>query len=255
MKTVTYDGFQLHANGFSVTNLGIYASAPRRLQNELLARREKAVTVMTQFQPKTIEVEGKITADTEALLEDRIDLLKRAMNKFERDLDVSYGVGTRRYTVTAENVGITRERGAATYAFYSISFYSPTPFGYDIASVSLLNTTNTSANVSNSITVGGTFKSEPEIGVVLNSGTGLTAKRMSLNNPVSGMGISITRTWTAGDTVVIDVDTQQVFVNTTEVPYTGRFPYWEPGAGTLEYDDDFTTRNVTITMTHTARYL
>ncbi len=139
---------------------------------------------------------------------------------------------------------------------FSILFRASDPIGRDNTATALVLTNPKTTNPADeSITFGGSYLAEPYLSVVLNSGTGLTAKTMTITNTATGASISVTRTWVATDELIIDVANKQVYVNSVLVDYNGIFPTWEPGVGLLRYSDNFTTRSVTITGSYTKRYL
>jgi phage-related protein len=146
----------------------------------------------------------------------------------------------------------------AGFGTFSIKFVCSEPFGYNTnPTVLLTNVSNTSASSAQTITaIDGSYKAEPLIAVKVSAVSGGTGKYIKLMNTATGKYIKITRTWVAGDRLVVDVRNKTVQVNASDVDYTGVFPVFEVGDTSLTYEDDFTTsRTVLISMQYTKRYL
>jgi hypothetical protein len=130
------------------------------------------------------------------------------------------------------------------------------PFGRDSSTTTQVNTRFTGASKTNTfVAVGGNKPVLPVLTITLNSGTGLTSKYIQLTNSTTGKLIKVTRTWVAGDVLVIDCENKTVKVNGSAVDYTGVFPSWNPTDTQLQYDDTLTTRDVTLTMVYKRRWL
>ncbi|WP_437440989.1 phage distal tail protein [Rathayibacter oskolensis] len=113
----------------------------------------------------------------------------------------------------------------------------------------------TAANQALPITVGGTYKAQPAIRLELTTVSGSGTRTITITNGSSLRGMSITRTWSAGDVLEIDSLNQTVYVNNIPTPFVGMFPSWEPGAGSVNYLDDFTARSANLTARYTRRWL
>lgn len=87
--------------------------------------------------------------------------------------------------------------------------------------------------------------------------TGGTAKTVLLGNANTGQQISITRTWANSDVLTVDTTPNaiSVKVNGVSVPFTGALPVFAPGAQTLDYSDNFTTRTFTISVVYYQRFV
>jgi hypothetical protein len=130
------------------------------------------------------------------------------------------------------------------------------PFGRDTSNTTACNTSFTgSSKTSTFVLIGGTVVALPVITITLTAGTGLTSKYIQITNPSTGKLIRITRTWVAGDILIIDCENKTVKVNGTDVDYTGVFPTWSPDDTQIQYDDTLTTRTVTMNMVYKKRYL
>lgn len=254
MIGLLYGTFDMQADGVRVLDTNVYSSPPNKIQADKLAESDGALVVKQQYDPKTFTVDGLLKSATIAGLENLIDTFKAAMAVKNQAFDIDYAGGIRRYLASAQNVIITKT--ANTVASFSVEFLSPDGVGWDVDSTALLTPTGiTASNVSNAITVGGTYQAEPLIEVTVNTITGGTDKTLTISNGSTLRGISITRTWTAGDVLEIDSLKKTVYVNDIATEFSGQFPRWEVGAGSITYLDNFTARDVTIEASYTRRWL
>lgn len=258
MINVTFDVLSLQnatAGIFATDSPDLYDAPPIDVQDEKLAETDGSVIVKRLLGPKTITINGYMqTADVPSM-DALIDLLKKNLNKQNQNLDIDYNGSTRRYTATMKQLAIARQKGLNT-ATWSAQFLCVSPVGADITSSSLLGaTTITSSNQTASIINAGTYMAQPDITVTVNSFTGTTTNTITVSNDKTLRGISVSRTWLAGDLLEIDCLNKLVFVNNAAVAFTGQFPTWDPDNGGINYIDDFSARSITLAATYTARFL
>ncbi|MFF6951830.1 hypothetical protein ACFZAD_24625 [Streptomyces iakyrus] len=254
MIGILYGSFNMQGDGVTVTDTNVYSSPPNRIQADKLAESDGALVVKQQYDSKTFTVEGYLRADTLAGLETLMDTFKAAMAVKNQAFDIDYAGGVRRYLASAQNVIVAKSSN--TTAGFSVEFLSPDGVGWDVDGSPLLSaSTLTTSNVLTSINVGGTYQAEPLVTVTVNSLTGGTDKTITISNGTTLRGLSVTRTWTAGDVLEIDSLKKSVFVNDIPAEFSGQFPRWSIGDGSVSYLDDFSTRDVTIEASYTRRWL
>lgn len=250
-KFGTYD---MQAAGVVVTSTNIYDAPHNDIQAAELPERDGALIVQQRYKSKPFSVEGYIQKDSVSALESARDAFLTAMSVKNQSFDIDYAGGVRRYLASATNIALGR--GAPTTFSFSVEFLSPDGMGWDLTSSQLLAPSNVSTSAQSfPVTAGGSYQAEPLISVTVSSVTGGTAKTITLSNGVSLRGISIKRTWTSGDVLEVNTLNKTVFVNNVATDFTGQFPIWSTGAGTIEYLDDFTTRNCSISASYTKRWL
>lgn len=256
MINITYNAVSLQANGIVTTDTNIYSSPKKSIQSEKLAEADGSVIVKETYESKSFNCEGHMTADTTALLDTLIDTFKSTMNSSKEDFDIDYGGGTRRYTATPENVIISRERGL-NRAGWSVEFFCEEPVGSDTMTTALLTgQVITSSSSIIPMTIAGSYRAEPVITVTVGAVTGGSpTKTITISNDTTLRGISVTRSWLAGDVLEIDTLNKTIYVNSIAVESSGLYPSWIVGVGGLSYLDDFTTRSVTIGAVYYKRYL
>lgn len=254
MIGVKYGDFNMQADGVTVVATDVYSAPTNAIQADELAERDGALIVKQQFQKKTFKVEGLIRKDTQLELEQTLDAFKLAMAKKNQGFDVDYAGGIRRYLASVQN-NIISSRGITSVGF-SLEFLSPDGMGWDLEATTLISSAvNTTSNTTVSLNVGGSYKADPYIKVVVGSVTGGSSKTITLSNAATLRSISVTRTWVAGDVLEVDTLKGLVLVNGAAHDFSGQLLSFEPGDGGLGYLDDFTTRSVTITGSYTRRWL
>lgn len=255
MIALAFDTFSLQGNGVVTTSTDIYSPPSRSIDAQKPANADGAVMVKSTFDPKVFTCSGYMKADTQSDLDILIDHFNRAMNKVNQNFDIDHAGGTRRYMATPQNIMISRPKGLNT-AQWSVEFYCALPVGSDTGSSTLLASTNTTNSALTApIDVSGSYKAEPVITVTINSVTGGTTKSISISNDATLRGLTVTRTWTAGDVLEIDCLNKTVYVNNATTQFSGQFPVWQPGNGGIGYLDDFTTRSVDVAANYTKRFL
>lgn len=254
MITLSYNQFLLTSEPYNITSYDGYSQAKRELKTVELARTDGSVLMSDRLTDKTITVTGQIKTDTPGDLLEAIKELKRRMYPSERTLSVLDEDGvTREWEATPSAPIITRQRGGATQAFYTIEFYCPKPYSTS-ASNELLNDTITTQDATLGMTIPGSYPAAPVVTLTINS---ITAGEQSITikNPASVRGITITGGFEAGDTLVIDMANLTVYLNTDKIDYEGVFTKWLPGAGSINYVDTASSRDVDIVVTADERDL
>lgn len=243
----------------AVPGLIITGVVPQRFPNRALtvvqiANRDKSVLSIANYSDKKINVLVEIGQNTRELLDDAIDVLYKFLQPQEAALVVSVGSGTRQWTATLANVSISDVLGG--HALLDIEFQCSDPIGRDVNTTQLFTTALTGSTSNTNFVVGGTaYWQQPKITITYSALTGGSSAQIRVGNDATGQQIIITRTMVAGDVLEIDSMLGTVKVNGVEVAYTGAFPQWNPGSGTLSYEDSMTTRTFTMTGVYYKRYV
>lgn len=255
---VIYNGQSLQTENITVNNI-IHDSIPRKKQNMYqLTRSNRSAITNHQYHDKQITIEGQIIGTSIADLDARIDAFKTAMTPKLNvaNLDIEYSSGIRRYFATIENTMISR--GDALFSVnYSLALICTFPWGRDTTEQTLVNAGAITASPTNqSVTVGGNAPEQfLKITYLLNSFSGSAFNTITFKNDATGQQMTITRTWTAADSLVINTENRSVKVNGIEVDYDGVFPVYESGAGILVVSDGFTARSASLTVKQWRLYL
>jgi phage-related protein len=219
---------------------------------------KSAIAGDPDFVSKVITVTGTIVGSSVADLADRIDTFKGYFNGKDKNLDIGYGSGTRRYIATADKSPSIKPAAKRRYSPFTLKFVCTDPFGRDLTATNLWAAKNnfTAATFTEAMTVGGNAPYQlPVFTIHIDALTGagdyLLISNDNNNQEILLYGLALV----AGDTVVIDCAERKVTVNNVEVDYYGTFLELEPGANSITYTDGFTTRQVDVSATYVKRWL
>lgn len=254
--TISFAGNSLQTTNILTADIAHEQWPVRDVKMYAIAHANMSKIPYTSFPSKSVVVRGKVIDTTIAALDSRLDTFRSYFLSQDQNLDIGYGGSTRRYIATANTVAIDRP-GGLSYANFSIEFYVTEPFGRETSTTSALTAAGrTLASYSDPYTFLGTAPiQQPIVTVTLTAVSGATNKTITIGNAGSGQQITITRTWTAADILIVDSTLKKVTVNGTEVDFSGAFPEFAPGSQTITYNDDFTSRTFTYGITYYKRYI
>lgn len=229
----------------------------RVVQQAKLARFDGRSFVDATFDYREIIVTGRIIAADQPTFESNRSSFMQYLTPQNATLDLNIGTSIVRFYATVTELMFSDTGGG--YGAFTIKFGCSNPIGIDSNLLfGLVATTITAAtSTQNLSTIGGNYFTNAVVNVYINAVSGGSSKTVTITNPSTSKAIEITRTWAAGERLVIDGRDKTVKVNGTLVPYSGDFPTWEPGlGGTIKYTDTFTTsRNISLSMQYNKRYL
>lgn len=239
------------------TNVIEHTNLPDKVA-EMFAKADanQSVIPTTNYPSKKIQIGGTIHGSSAADLDDRIDTFKGYFNGKDKNLDINYGSGVRRYIATLNTMSVQRQQ-KAFYATFSIEFICSQPFGVDTSTTSLINSLNyTSGSLTSAPTVGGSAPYQlPVFTITIDALTGsgdyVKISNDNTNQDIMVYGVGLQ----AGDVIEIDCFNRTVKLNDTEIDYYGTFLELEPGASSITYVDGFDTRTVDIVATYYKRWL
>lgn len=245
----------------SVTGLTILATNPyvppkRNLTVSDLARMNKAKVNAAFYNKRSITLRCGLTRATRALVEQSFDTLLSLIQGREKDLLLNQSGGQRKYTATFSDCVLITEGGS--YLEFNLVFDTSDHYGYDTADTLLLQTSGfTSSTKTDQIQIAGSAEWQvPKTTITFTAISGGTSKTVQVGNDATGQQVAVTRTWVAGDVLIIDALEQSVKVNGVEVAFSGALPEWVIGTGYVTYADNFTSsRTWSRTMTYKKRYV
>lgn len=225
----------------------------REIKSFKLARTNKSVTTSAEYRDKEVSIllhlRGCERSDAELVLSNLKALLRGA----SRSLVVSQFGSDIQYDGATLNEADFR--WLSNKILLTLVFHVADPIGYSQDETVMLDTSVTSASSSLGVSNIGSFDALPIITLAYSVLTGGTSQDVTIKNEETGQGITISRTWTAGDSVEINSVTNSVTINGANVDYSGTFPRFAPGTGAFGYRDTFTTRTVAIDVIYNARYI
>lgn len=205
---------------------------------------------------KLITITGTISGSTQADLDNRIDAFKGYFNRRNKNLDIVYSTGTRRYTVMKTNgISVDRQNKVLWAEFTVVLFCKP--FGVDTAATTLANTVaGTAASYTYTPTVLGSAPYQlPIITITVTAFTG-AGDYLQVSNDLNGQQTIVSgQSIVAGDVIVIDSVNRIVTRNGNKIDYYGTFLEFEPGPVSFTVTDGFTTRTKTILVQQFKRWL
>lgn len=241
-----------------ITNLIDHTSQPDEVaQLYALADADGSSIPSLNYPSKKILIGGTIHGSTQDDLDERIDNFKAYFNGKNKNLDIDYRGGTRRYIATKNAMSVEREQ-TTLYATFRVEFICTIPFGVDTTTTNLwaAKTGFTSPTFTETPTIEGSAPYQyPVITITLTAITG-AGDYVQISNDNNGQelllyGLGLVN----GDVIVIDALNRVVTVNGIEVDYYGTFLELEPGANSLTYTDGFTTRTINVSAVYTKRWL
>lgn len=205
---------------------------------------------------KLITITGTISGSTQSDLDNRIDAFKGYFNRRNKNLDIVYSTGTRRYIAMKTNgISVDRQNKVLWAEFTVVLFCKP--FGIDTTATTLGTTTGgTAPSNTYTPTVGGSAPYQlPIITVTVTALTG-SGDFIQVSNDLNGQTTIVTGLGlVAGDVVVFDSLNRLVTRNGTKVDYAGTFIELEPGAASFTVTDGFTTRTKNVLAQYYKRWL
>lgn len=225
----------------------------RQLNIYKLARANKSILTSAEYSNKEVTVrfhlKGCDRGETETVMEELKSFL-RSINQplivRQAEKDITYNDAT---------LNEINFEWFSNKILLTLVFTVADPIGYEDDNTALLNTTITTSTSSNPIENTGSFDAEPIVNLTITTVTGATDQSLSIKNEETGQGITLTRTWSNGDTVEIDSLNKLVTINGTNSDFSGQFPVFPPGSGSLGYTDTFTTRSVDLSAEYQKHYI
>jgi len=234
--TVQFDGVSLQNVNRVVRSIQHDSAPARDIEILPLAREEGGILVSEHYQPKMIQVDGILKASSQSGLETIIDDFKELLSRKNKNLDITYASGTRRYVAYARNVFINRNFFHLNFAPYTIEFIVPAGVGKDIASTEALDDVSISSYpYSDSVTFSGSATPKPIIKLTFGTGWN-NAYGIKFKNTDTDEECIITRSsgFSSGDFLEIDCENKEVKINDTEIEFYRVFPSFEIGSNNIE---------------------
>jgi hypothetical protein len=126
---VTYDSSSISSGNYRVKTIK-HDSTPGNLINSLKATRQDGqIIISDNYDVKIIEITGIIYGTSGGNLETNIDSFKELVARDDKNLDIGYAGGTRRYVCRLLSCDIPREFYHLTYAPYIVKFFVPLGIG------------------------------------------------------------------------------------------------------------------------------
>lgn len=225
----------------------------RQLSMYKLARANKSVLTSAEYSNKEATISFHLKGCDRGETEEVMETLKSYLRPINSPLIVKRGGNE--LTWSDATLNEINYRWFSNKIILTLVFVIADPVGFIDTNTTMLVTTVTTSSSSSAVVNEGSFDAEPVINVLVTSVTGGTSQSMSLKNEETGQGITITRTWANSDTVEIDSTNKTVTINGANSDFSGQFPKFPPGTGSLGYSDTFTSRSVDLTAVYQKTYI
>ena len=241
-------------NAVDITETASHNSAPNRSMSIYkIARRDGEKLVSAYFARKEITISGYIQASSKDDLEVLIDNFKSQFQVISGNLDIDYANKTRRYQATFSELTIPRDPDNTDWCPFMVKFIVPSGKGQDVNFNNVNYLGITSSPYTGTFINLGSAEALPQITITVNTQTSLSA--ISLKGTAATPTLTITRTFSNSDVVVIDFSTYIVTVNGTAFNFTGAFPTWNSDSNTFVLTSTASARNLDVKFSYYPLYL
>ena len=234
MINITFNGYSLQSSSITTSSIQHENLAQKRLNIQKFADLEGGRMIKPEFDIKTKTIGGMIQGTSQSDLENNIDTFKKNLNYSEKNLDIEYGNGTRRYICTCSKISFDRKYYTIDAIDFELEFtVSDPPLGISLDTSTLESLGNTFSSATTATgeidgfpVYGGTFRPNPIIKITFNSCNGIKFVRFlntDENNVTTGTYIESYK-WQDGDILIIDTKQGTVEVNGEVVDFFMGFP-------------------------------
>jgi len=232
--TITYDSVSILDANYITRIVGHESSPSRNINAIKLARRDGEYIINDSFNPKTITIEGILVGSTLANLDSRIDTLKELFSRKDKNLDIEFAGGTRRYVCRMTTCQIARDFYNIIHVPYKITFFIASGFGSDTSETTVLTDTGiTAADTDQEVTFLGSHQPKPRHKITINTLGNADVVRITNEDTDEYMEVDLDG-FSGSDYIEIDEEEQTVTKNgTTNLEFRGKFPSVVIGANNL----------------------
>lgn len=253
-ELVVFNSYELAlTNGILIQDIN-ESGHVRQINRTDIARDDGFIHDSDYLREKIIPIRGLIKKDTQVELEAFLDTFKQKLYASQGNLDITRtGMTGRRYIATLMNMDKVfqrREKYHITICPFDLEFLCK--FGHDRTYTLEAKQIITSPDT-HTFDNDGSFTARPIIIVVFNAASSIT--QLNVKNDTNSDEMQIVRTWSAGDSLVIDGENYTVEVNGTAVDFSGVFPKLDVGSNTLRYTVTGSSFDAMFTVKFKQRYL
>lgn len=253
MRNVSLNNYNLDTtNNISVTIVEHDQMPIQDLSIQELARRDRALVVGSQYAPKKIRIEGRITGNNIDDLEEKIDTFKTSISSSNMAFQIQYASGTRTYYVELLSLTISRQSYHVNYVPFTMELIAADPAGYG-STYSRPWTNIYTSEFDCTLTAVGSWYPEPVITISVVTETNVGQLRF--RNNTTGTECKIDMNFSAGDEIIISCITSAITVNGTAVNFSGAIPKFQTGVNSLTAAFTGDARDVDLNLSYQSRYL
>lgn len=247
--SIVFNDFGLQ-NSSIVSRYAKHEAAPERQFIEFNVPRSDGMNLQDVFnRRKMIQIKGNLKKDTNAELLDAMDEMKKFMRGINKILKITEGSLIRRYVATLQNpqnLFIRRDHYHITWVPFEMTFKCLTPFGLSENRKIYTNLSITSSPFTKELVHDGSADGA-RLQTIIQFNAADTVSKVSWENTTNDDKIEITRTFNAGDILIIDGETGLVTVNSVEVNRDGFPPTLNVDSNSFILTITSTSHDVTMT--------
>lgn len=248
---ITFDSVSLVSSPYTIRRFTSDDVQNRQMFVYGLARQRGASLLNSELKEKTFKMEGTITGTSLANLEANVDTFKELVSRSNKNLDIEYAGGTRRFVATASKINIPRDFFNITFVPFEVEFLCSAGVGTDITTTSVAVTGITTLIRTTSVSVLGTISPPMKTTIDITAATAITKVELLVN----GDKLTLTTSITAGMQIIFDEGVLKVTKDGAEVDYTGIFPKFDIGSNSYTLTFTGTSLTYNLTFTYTKNYL
>lgn len=237
--SITYNSTSISSGNYRIRRLD-HENSPDNVLNSLQpARQDGVVVISDNYGIKNIRIVGMVVGTSNTDLETNIDTLKALVALKDKNLDISYAGGTRRYVCRLKNIIIDRDFYNLNYAPFVINFEVPSGIGLNTSSTNILNLTGatavTATTSTQALTFAGSYNPKPVHKITINTRGNADVIRVENTDTGDYMDVDLDGIYTSSNYIEIDEENQTVKYNgSTNMTYRGKFPSVSVGANNLK---------------------
>ncbi|MHA1347409.1 MAG: choice-of-anchor R domain-containing protein, partial [Candidatus Heimdallarchaeaceae archaeon] len=239
MSSVKFDNTEIVTTDY-VPRYFKHESAPlRELALLGLAKNDGAILISEKYGTKRIMVAGHIKASTASSMETAIDTFKELFSRKEKNLDISWADGTRRYVATCTRHEFNRDYMNINFCPWIAEFVVPAGIGEDTSLTAALNAVSVSTTpYSSSVTLSGSAEPKPIITITFGAGFAATCLGVSFENTDTDEKIVVNRSAGFANTkvLVIDCNARTVKYDGADTSFHGVFPSFKVGSSNFDIE-------------------
>lgn len=225
MASIKYDTTEL-VNATYVPRRTNHESAPERIIDSMkLARQDGEAVIDDVLDKKFITIEGILIGSSQSDLETKIDSFKELIYRKDKNLDIDFAGGTRRYVCRAVSLDFDRDHFNLTHVPYKIVFLVPSGIGKDTSETTAQDQNNIVAtSTAKVVAFTGSYDPKPRHKIIVNTRGNADVVRITNTDTSEYIEVDLDG-FSGADYLEIDQENKTVKKNgTTNLEYRGKFP-------------------------------
>jgi len=233
--SIEFDSTEI-GNGTYIPRYVKHESIPKREVSALqLARDDGAVFISEKYGSKIITVIGKLTADSRSELETAIDTFKKLFSGVEKNLDIEWEGGTRRYIATCLEHNFNRDYFHDLFVPWSAQFLVVKGIGKATSETEAINNYGFRPTKARTVSFLGSAKPLPTITITIGTNwSNAYGIKFENTDKEEETIINYSTGFTEDDEVIIDCEAKKVTLNGDEIEFYRVFPTFDIGSNNIQ---------------------